>query len=118
MPIFTSCIKSYDSSAIRALRRLMFLLCVCLFTGAQQTPVPEQDEMSKPFPGTQKQLADLLKLYHAKNLKELEKMAKLVEEVQADTKKDTQYVISLQSLKNLEQIEKLSRGIRDRMKRY
>jgi cell division septation protein DedD len=45
-------------------------------------------------------------------------MAQLVEEVQADTKKNGQYVISLQSLKNLEQIEKLSRAIRQRMELY
>lgn len=67
---------------------------------------------------TTKQLEDILKADHKKNLKDLEQIARLVEEVQGDAQKNAHYVISLQSLKNLEQIEKLSRAIRGRMKRY
>ncbi len=60
----------------------------------------------------------MLKADREKNLKDLEKMAKLLEEVQADTRKLPHDVISLQSLRNLEQIERLSRTIRGRIKRY
>ncbi len=122
MPTFTSCIKSYDSSAFRVLRRLIICLCVSTFAGAQrqgQLPIEDQiEKLEKPFPGTPKQLQEILKANHEKNLKELEQMARLVEEVRTESQKNTQYVVSLQSLKNLEQIEKLSKAIRDRMKRY
>lgn len=118
MPTFTSCIKSYDSSAFRVLRRLIFCLCLSTFAGAQQPPVTTEDQLDKPFPVTPKQVQDILKADHEKNLKELEKMARLVEEVQAEARRNAHYIISLQSIKNLEQIEKLSKAIRDRMKRY
>jgi hypothetical protein len=86
--------------------------------GAQQPPVPAEDEPGKPFPATNKQIDDLLKADHEKNLRDLERMARLVEEVQAEARKNTHQVISLQSAKKLEQIEKLSKSIRGRMKRY
>jgi hypothetical protein len=50
-------------------------------------------------------------------LKDLEKMARLVEAVQADARRNAHYVLPVQSLRNLEQIEKLSKAIRGRMKR-
>lgn len=100
------------------LRRLLFILWLSTFAGAQQPPAPVQDEPDKPFPGTHKQIEEILKANHERNLKDLEKMARLVEQVQADARKDSHNVISLQSLRNLEQIEKLSKGIRERMKFY
>jgi hypothetical protein len=117
MPTFTSCIKSYDSSAFRVLRRLIFLLSLAILAGAQEPPVVIDERVDKPFPGTEKQAEFILKGRHEKNMKDLERLARLVEAVQADERKNSQYVLSVQSLKNLEQIEKLSRGIRDRMKR-
>jgi hypothetical protein len=50
-------------------------------------------------------------------LKDLEKMARLVEAVQADARRNAHYVLPVQSLRNLEQIEKLSKANRGRMKR-
>ncbi len=119
MPIFTSCIKSYDSSDLRVLRRLIFCLYLSAFAIAQQQPPGQpEDQADKPFPVTSKQIEEILKADHEKNLKDLEKMSKLVAEVQADTRKVSHDVISVQSLRDLEQIEKLSRTIRGRMKRY
>ena len=118
MPIFTSCIKSYDSSAFHVSRRLIFLLCLSIFAGAQQPPAPVDDSPDAPSLRTPKQLAELLKSNHKKNLEDLERMAKLVEEVQVDERKNAEYAVSLQSLKRLEQIEKLSKVIRERMKLY
>ena len=119
MPTFTSCIKSHDSSELRVLCRLIFCLYLSAFAGAQQQPpVQPDDESDRPFPATSKQIEYMLKADHEKNLKDLEKMAKLVEEVQADTRKNSRDVISMRSIRNLEQIEKLSRTIRGRMKRY
>lgn len=86
--------------------------------GAQPPPVATEDEPEKPFPRTDKQIDDLLKSDHERNLKDLEQMARLVEEVQAGARKNTRHVISLQNLKKLEQIEKLSKSIRGRMRRY
>lgn len=118
MPTFTSCINRYDSSAFRVLRRFILCLCLTTFAGAQQPPAPVEDQTEKPFPSTPKQLEDILKANHKRNLKDLEQIARLVEQVQGDAQKNAHYVISLQSLKNLEQIEKLSRAIRGRMKGY
>jgi hypothetical protein len=118
MPTFTSCIQRYDSSAYRTFRRLIFCLCLSTFAGGQHAPVPAGDEIEKPFPNTPKQIEDILKADHEKNMKDLEQIARLVAEVQGDAQKNAHYVISLQSLKSLEQIEKLSRAIRGRMKRY
>jgi hypothetical protein len=117
MPTFTSCIKSYDSSALRVLRCLIFLLSLAILAGAQEPPVVIDERVDKPFSGTEKQAESILKGRHEKNMKDLERLARLVEEVQADERKNSQYVLSVQSLKNLEQIEKLSRSIRQRMKR-
>ena len=119
MPTFTSCIKSHDSSELRVLCRLIFCLYLSAFAGAQQQqPIQPDDESDRPIPATSKQIEDMLKADHEKNLKDLEKMAKLVEEVQTDTRKNARDVISMKSIRSLEQIEKLSRTIRGRMKRY
>ncbi len=119
MPSFTSCIKRYDSSAFRVLCRLIFCLCLSTFAGAQrQSPPSIDDEPQKPFPSTPKQIEDLLKSDHQHNLRDLEKMSRLLEQVQKDEDKNEHHAVSMQSLKNLEQIEKLSKAIRERMKRY
>jgi hypothetical protein len=118
MPTFTSCIKRYDSSAFRVFSRLIICLCLSTFAGAQhQPPVPTEDRTDKPFPATPRQLEDILKADHEQNLKDLDKLARLVEAVQADARRNAHYVLSVQSLRSLEQIEKLSKTIRARMKR-
>ncbi len=94
------------------------MLCLSIFAGAQQPAAPAEDPLDAPSPRTPKQIADLLKSNHEKNLKDLEKMAMLVEEVQSDERKNEGSVVSLQSLKKLERIEKLSKAIRERMRLY
>lgn len=116
MPTFTSCIKSYDSSALRVFRRLLLLLCLAMLAGAQEPLLFPEHPHEKESPGDAA-IEYILKARYEKNMKDLGEMAKLVEAVQADTRKNSRYVVSVQSLKNLEQIEKLSRSIRDRMKR-
>jgi hypothetical protein len=95
----------------------MFLLCLAAFAGAQEVPVPGHDQLDQTFPGTGRQLEYILKTRHEKNIKDLERLARLVEEVQADERKNSQYVLSVQSVRNLAQIEKLSRAIRERIGR-
>lgn len=94
------------------------MLCLSIFASAQQPPALDENPLDAPSPRTPKQLADLLKSNHDKNLKDLERMARLVGEVQLDERKNAEYAVSVQSLKRLEQIEKLSKAIRDRMKLY
>ncbi len=94
------------------------MLCLSIFAGAQQPPGADENPLDAPSPRTPKQLADLLKSNHKKNLEDLGRMARLVEEVQVDERKNAEYAVSLQSLKRLEQIEKLSKVIRERMKLY
>jgi hypothetical protein len=60
----------------------------------------------------------MLKADHEANLRDMEKMARLVADVQENERRNAHYAISLESVRNLEQIEKLSKSIRARMKRY
>lgn len=85
--------------------------------GAQeQLPFPEHPHENEP-PNMTAAMEAILKAEREKNLKDLEAMARLVEEVRAVTRKNEYYVISLESIRKLEQIEKLSRVVRNRMKR-
>ena len=60
----------------------------------------------------------MLKADHEANLRDMEKMARLVADVQENERRNAHYAISLESVRNLEQIEKLSKSIRAQMKRY
>jgi PHP family Zn ribbon phosphoesterase len=62
-------------------------------------------------------MEEILKADHERNMQDLEKMARLVETIQADERKNAHHAVSLQTIGNLEQVEKLSRSIRARMKR-
>ena len=93
--------------------------CACPYSEARNSLRRRMRIRStRPPPRTPKQLADLVKSNHKKNLEDLERMAKLVEEVQVDERKNAEYAVSLQNLKRLERIEKLSKAIRERMKLY
>jgi len=52
------------------------------------------------------------------NLRDLDDIKKLVEEVRAELEKTDGHVLSLGNLKKLEEVEKRSRRIRARMKRF
>jgi hypothetical protein len=78
-------------------------------------PPPSEEEET---PESKKQVDKIIKSDHEQNKKDLEKMTKLVGEVNADLAKSSEYVISLADLKKLEEIEKLSKNVRDRMRRY
>jgi hypothetical protein len=82
----------------------------------QRVPVPEEEE--KRLPNGKLQSEELLKADHAANLRDMDQMKKLMEDVEADLKKNDRHVLSMKALKDLEEIEKLSRRVRSRMKRF
>jgi UDP-N-acetylglucosamine enolpyruvyl transferase len=57
------------------------------------------------------------KLEHAENLKDIERMEKLVREIQAVLEEKKQHVLSIKNLDRLEEIEELSRKVRGRLRR-
>lgn len=60
----------------------------------------------------------MLKANYEANVKDLERMKKIVESVQAEIEQSQGHVLSLKALKDLEELERLSRRVRDRMKRH
>jgi hypothetical protein len=92
-------------------------LMLAVGAGAQRQNPPGEDE-EKRLPNGKLQSDELLKRDHAQNLKDMEQMRKLMEDVEADLKKNDRHVLSLKALKDLEEIEKLSRRVRGRMKRF
>lgn len=83
-----------------------------------QRPAGPGDEDDRRLPNGKKQAEEILKADHKSNLKDLEQMRKLLDDVEADVKKSEGRVLSMKALKDLEEIEKLSRRVRGRMKRY
>jgi hypothetical protein len=69
---------------------------------------PRRTRQLTSYP-TARQLEDLLKADHAQNWKDLEKMARLAEAVQAGARRNAHYVLPVQSLRNLQQIQKLGK---------
>ena len=61
---------------------------------------------------------DLLKADLASNLKDLETIKRLSEEITMELKKHDRHVLSVGALKKLDEMEKLTKRIRGRMKRF
>jgi hypothetical protein len=79
---------------------------------------PHAQTEEKRLPNGKLQSEEILKADHEANLKDLDKMKKLVESVQADLTKNKGHVLSLQAVKDLEEVEKIARRVRGRMKRF
>jgi hypothetical protein len=113
MPTLTSCITRHLSKGCA--------VALCAFALLAQPPEPRRPSDPEPerrLPNGKLQSEEVLKADYDENLKELEKMRKLVEMVEADLRKNDRHVLSLKALKDLDEIEKLSRRIRGRMRRY
>lgn len=102
---------------------LSFLLAssMVLAQGRPQAPPPrlpeppEKEKLEEPsLPLTSP--SKLLKYHHEEVIKEMAKLAKLVEEVQQELDKAGENVLPLNSLRKLEEVERLSRKIRSRLK--
>lgn len=78
--------------------------------------MPAQPTDPGDVPAPANSPAKMLKYQHEEVKKDMEKLAKLVTEVQEDLDKDGENVLSLNTLKKLEEVEKLSRKVRTRLK--
>jgi hypothetical protein len=96
-------------------RRFAPLLC------ALPARTPSQPPDSEPpgrYPDGRSRTEELLKADYTSNLKDLDEIKTIAEDVKAELERNTRHVLSLGNLKKLEQIEKLSQRIRGRMRRY
>jgi hypothetical protein len=98
------------------------ILLICLaflivgWAAAAQFPTREREGEVR-LPSGKLQSEEILKADHAKSVKEVAELQKLVEEVRDGLDKNDRYVLDLDTLKKLEQIEKLAKRIRGRLNR-
>jgi len=83
-----------------------------------QFPRGTGQEEEKRLPNGKLQSEEILKADYQANLKDLEKMKKLVEGVEADLTKSKGNVLSMQAIRNLEELEKMAKRVRGRMQRF
>jgi len=60
----------------------------------------------------------LIKANYDANLKDLERMRKILDSVQEEIEQSKGHVLSLKALKDLEELERTSKRVRDRMRRH
>jgi hypothetical protein len=80
-------------------------------TTRKQPPTDADDSPSSPMTP-----AKMLKYQHDDAMKDIDKLVKLVGEVQDEIEKAGENVLPLSSLKKLEEVERLSRRIRNKIK--
>lgn len=113
MPTLTSCITSQFSK--------WCAIALCAATLFAQPPGdrrPSDPEPDPRLPNGKNQKEEILKTDYDENLKDLEKIRRLIEGVEADLRKNDRHVLSLKALKDLDEIEKVTRRVRTRMRRY
>lgn len=116
MPIPTPSITVQSSR--RPLTALAALaLTACLGLAQIDVPPPRADE-PKRLPDGRLWSEAVLKANYEANLKDLERMKKILESVQAELEQSRGHVLPLKALKDLEELERLSKRVRDRMKRH
>src|SRR6266404_753481 len=81
-------------------------------TTRRQPPLDADDSPSSPMTP-----AKMLKYQHEDAMKDIDKLVKLVGEVQDEIEKAGENVLPLSSLKKLEEVERLSRKIRNKIKK-
>ncbi|MFZ5928357.1 MAG: hypothetical protein ACOYX1_13015 [Acidobacteriota bacterium] len=95
----------------------LFAMAVAL--GAQQLPAPPPGrEEPKRLPDGRLWSEAVIKANHEANLKDLERMRKILDSVQEEIEKSKGHVLPLRSLKELEELERISKRVRDRMRRH
>jgi hypothetical protein len=99
--------------------RRLFASLLAAAAGAQQLPMPPPSrEEPKKLPDGRLWSEAVLKANYEANLKELERMRKILDSVQEELEKSKGHVLSIKALKDLEELERLSRRVRDRMRRH
>ena len=113
MPTLTSCITSHFSKWCA-----VAFCAVALLAQPPEPQRPSDPEPERRLPNGKLQSEEILKADYDENLKDLDRIRRLAEGIQADLRKNDRHVLSLKSLKELDEIDKLSRRVRDRMRRY
>lgn len=104
----------YSESMVRA------ALWALLLVKAQVPPEmgrPPREPEEKRLPDGRSQNEAILKEEHKRTMRELDEMAKLIQELRAEFEKNEHHVVSLGAIRKLEDIEKRSKRIRDRQRR-
>ena|GEM_PF-5798286 len=60
----------------------------------------------------------MLKANYEANLKDLERMRKILDSVRKELDETKGHILSIKALKELEELERLSRRVRDRMRQH
>ncbi len=100
--------------------RLLCLLFGCLLAFGQdgRSRVPSINEPEVKLPNGKSQRSEMAKADHKNNLKDVEKLAQLANEIKTEVEAGDAFVVSLRTLKKLEEIEKAAKAIRGRWVRY
>jgi hypothetical protein len=105
-----------------AFRALFLLVFAASLTFGQGFPRPTTDvgqpDQTLRGPDGKDRTQELLKADHKANLKDLETIRQLGEEIQAELEKHDRHVLSVGAIKKLDEMEKLTKRIRGRMRRF
>ncbi len=113
MPTLTSCITRHLSKWCA-----VAFCAATLLAQEQESRRPSDPDPVRRLPNGKSQAEEILKADYDENLKDLDKIRRLTEGVEADLRKNDRHVLSLKALKDLAEIEKLTRRVRGRMRRY
>ena len=80
-------------------------------------PMETQSDGDVRLPNGKSQKDEILKAEHAQNLKDVQELVELSEELRDSLEKNDRYVLSLADLKKTDDIEKLVKRIRTRLRR-
>ena len=108
---------------MRDSRRTLLLLVSASLLRAQRPPrdpSPLDDDQNSTdvrLPNGKKQLDEIIKADHEKNLADARDLTNLARSFEEELEKNEAFVFSLSSLKKLDDMEKLTKRIRARLKR-
>jgi hypothetical protein len=99
------------------LRRSALLAPVALL-GFQTRSQREVEAPDIRLPSGKSQREELLKYEHKQNLKDLDRIIAMAQDLKQEFEKNEHHVLSLGAIKKTEEMEKLIRRIRSRMQRH
>jgi hypothetical protein len=118
MPIPTSFITVQSSKRLLAALLSALLLALPVAAQIEPPPPPPRADQPKRLPDGRLWSEAVLKANYEANLKDLDRMRKILEAVQKELDESKGHVLSIKALKDLEELERLSRRVRDRMRQH
>ncbi len=107
------------------MKRILLVLAACMLIApalfSQFEPGGPPDPLRRPdmkLPNGKSQRDEIVKADFKKNLEDVDKLARLSQEVKEELNASDSHIVSVKTLKKLEDVEKLARSIQGRMKRY